>query len=66
MIAYVWLHIIGRMSDSTAAGGEISVVPELTQRQVKLIKETWDLVAQDLQGAGMVLFLKYVRHTGVV
>jgi len=65
MIAYVWLHIAGRMSDSTAAGGELSVVPELTQRQVKLIKETWDLVAQDLQGAGMVLFFKYVGHTGV-
>ena len=53
------------MSESAAAGGDVAQVPELTGRQVELIKETWALVAQDLQGAGLVLFFKYVRHAGV-
>ena len=40
------------------AGTTDEKIPLLTERQIELIQETWKLVAQDLEGAGMVMFLK--------
>lgn len=33
-------------------------MPQLTPDQAKLIQDTWKLVAEDLEGAGMVMFMK--------
>ena len=54
------------MSAEDAGGGAVSngvepepeKIPELTDRQVHLIEETWKLVAADLQSAGTCMFLK--------
>lgn len=43
---------------SNGAEAEAPPVPQLTEHQVKLIEETWKLVEADLQGAGLILFMK--------
>ena len=48
------------MSESTTKKDEAEV-PELTPRQVTLIKETWALVEPNMQRAGLTLFFKYVQ-----
>jgi len=47
------------MSESVTKKDETKV-PELTPRQVTLIKETWAAVEPNMQRAGLTLFFKYV------
>ncbi len=46
-------------AEGATPGGDAGPdMPKLTDRQIQLIRETWKLVAQDLEGAGLILFFK--------
>lgn len=47
-------HAAGKKED------ENGINVQLTKHQVHLIKETWQIVSQDLEKAGTVMFMKWV------
>lgn len=51
----------GSSENSKSDEANATDLPALTSRQAELIRETWDLVKVDLEGAGYILFTRGVK-----
>lgn len=50
------IHAVAAADADSKENGEEA--PKLTNKQAELITQTWELVKQDLEKAGMIMFMK--------
>ena len=57
---------MGCTSSSWTDVHEVQLNETLTERQIQLIRDTWDLISDDMEGTGLIIFRRWVLVISVL